>query len=61
MQSHLLQPLTAPTSYKVTFKGTDIEHKEFEDIKHISRAAPNWHIRISMNDLISIQMLVTTS
>ena len=34
-QSHLLQPLTALTSYKVTFEWAHIEQKAFEDIKFI--------------------------
>ena len=32
-RSHLLQPLTAITSHKVNFKWTDLEHKQFDDIK----------------------------
>ena len=32
-RSHLLQPLTALTPYKVRFKWTDMEQKVFDDIK----------------------------
>ena len=32
-QSHLLHPLTSLTSPKAKFKWTDVEHKEFYDIK----------------------------
>ena len=34
-RSHLLQPLTALTSNKVTFEWTDVEQKPFDDIKFI--------------------------
>ena len=33
IRSHLLQPLTALTSSKVRFKWTDMDYKEFDDIK----------------------------
>ena len=32
--SHLLQPLTALTSYKLKFRWIDVEQKSFDDIKH---------------------------
>ena len=36
IRSHLLRPLTALTSYKLTFKWKDVEHKSCEDIKCIA-------------------------
>ena len=33
IHSHIIQPLTALTSYKVRFKWTDVEQKAFDDNK----------------------------
>ena len=35
IRSHLIKSLTSITSDKVTLEMTDVEHKTFEDIKHI--------------------------
>ena len=65
--SHLLQPLTTLKPNKVKLKWTNIEQKEFEDIKHIFPCAilltyPNFNkyfdIHTDASDLHLVEVII---
>ena len=61
MKSHTLAPLTKLTSSKVKFKWTEIELKQFKEIRRILNAIMYQVIQISINDLKYIPMIATSN